>query len=244
MDIKAPLERKLSELSKEKDDVESKATELSLQRKTLIESMQEIGGKIDCVTSRIKEKTDRQQKLLDHIAKLTQDLAYYKFQARELKRDIGNSAEKVEKYQRQKATITDTKRERMIGILSRDSSEESALSYSYIRNISSSTSLDALRMELRAAELEAGKIQEQLTSSRNDLFKIENDLKLEVDAEKRLTKAYELLEKDKSDLDAKLCGVEMEDRVLAGYVSRIKKNIINTYKKLPPLPTPKEHSYE
>ena len=241
MDIKTPWERKLCELSTEKEAVDAKVKELSLQRKTMLESLDETSKKLECVCVRVKEKADGKKILLDLINNLTQDLAYHKFQAKELKRGISENIDKIESCQNYRAYMGEVKRDRLISILSKDSSEESAVNYSFMRKLPKSGSLDGLRIELKAIDFEVEKIQERLTATRNDLFKIENDLKNELEVEKQLIKVTELLEKEKSELDAKLSSVEMEERVLDGYVARIKKNIKKTYNKLPPIAASQEN---
>lgn len=242
--MKSPWERKLCELTKEKDQVEKRSRELSLQRRTIQESKEEVNGNLESFTRCVEAKTESKNRLLDYINTLTEGFIYKRFQAKELKRDIANYPERSDDCQRRESLPKDAKRERMIGLLSRNASEESTPSYSRLRHITSPDRLDALKIALKATEIEVEKIQELLTSARNDLFKVENDLTLEAEKEKQFSRKKELLEKDELELNAKSGSVELEERVLAGFVQRIRKNIKNSYDKLPPIPALCKHNCE
>ena len=236
MDIKTPWERKLCEVTTEKNEVDERLKELSQQQKSIIERLNETKRKLKRAHSRIKDKSESKKEAVDQISCLVQDLAYYKFQAKELKTGIKINKEKAEGCRRFESNSSSNNRDRIIGILSRDSSQESTLAYSVLRTLSASNSVDEVRIELKATEFEVGKIQEMLTSKRNDLFKIENSIKNELAVEKQLIKVGQALEKEKSEVDEKLGSVKMEERVLEGFAARMEKKIKNGYMKLPPIP--------
>ena len=233
--MKTPWERKLCELTTEKSEVDEKLRKLSLQQKTITERLNETKRKLQCIHTRIEDKAESKKEAVDQINCLVQDLANYKFQAKELKAGIKVKKGKTEGCRRFESSTSDYKRDRIIGILSRDSSEESTLAYSVLRTLSASSSVDEVRIELKATEIEVGKIQEMLTSKRNALFKIENSLMKELEVEKQLVKVGESLEQEKLEVDDKLAGIRMEERVLEGFVARVKKNMKNEYMKLPPI---------
>ena len=203
----------------EKNEVDEKLGELSQQQNNIIENLSEVNKKLEDIYILVKEKAESKKDVFDQINCLTQNLNFYKFQTKELKGRISHNTEKTHGCQNKKNHSNDT-------------------AVSCVKpGRSKSSDIDDLKIELKAIEFEVEKVQQKLTSKRNDLFIIDNSLKHEIGVEKQLIKAAESLAKEKAEVDGKLASVAMEERVIEGFVSRVKKNIKNAYMKLPPIAT-------
>ena len=204
MDMKTPLERKLCELKVEKSEVDEKLNTLLLQREDVTMRLKETKRRLRHVDSQLGEIAKKQDKAIVQINYLNEDLVFRKCQAKELKVNILNGADKA------------------------------GVCHSYLGQVTSRNGNEA-RIELKAIELEVDKVQKMLTSKRNDLFKIHNSLKNELEIGEQLKKAAESLEEEKSEIGEKIASMEMEERVLEGFVSRVKKNVKKARMKLPPV---------
>ena len=205
MDMKTPLERKLCELISEKNEVDRKLKSMLLQRKDIAMRLEETKKRLRRVQTILVEITDKQDKAVDKINCLNEDLVFRKCQARQLKINILNGTSKGENC------------------------------HSYLGHVKSGSGNEG-RIELKAIEFEVDRVQKMLTSKRNDLFKIHDSLKNELEIEEQLKKVAESLEKEKSEIGEKIASIEMKERVLEGYVSRVKKNVKKARMKLPPVP--------
>eukprot|EP00795_Rhopilema_esculentum_P001747 gene1747-16231_t len=234
-DIQTRWEKKLSELSTENEVVEEHMNKYNLQQKTISESLQETREKVRGINEKVDETALSKTKIEERINDLCTGLAYYKFKAKELKRCISRNLNKMFISTRTLISTEDTRKDRWASTVSNNSTQESTTRYSCLRDLPSSNTVDSLRLELISAECEAGRIQELLTSARNELFKIETELKYEEEEQSKLRRLEDLLEQEKMELEAKVADIEMKDRVLKGYMSRIKKNVKKTENKLPPI---------
>lgn len=201
----------------------------------LNESLVEARTKLGNVNSRVSNLNKKKSDTEDNINELNRDMAYYKFQVKEIKQSISNNKKENDKYCKKKGYTPEMRRERWISILSQESSQESTLSYPCLRKLSTSDSFDSLRLEIKTAEFDIARIQETLTTVRNDLFKVENELKHITAEQKQLEKVVELLTKDKSKIETELANIEMNDRVISGYMHRIRKNMKSIQERLPPV---------
>ena len=201
----------------------------------LNESLYNAQRKLKNVNSRVSNLSKKKSETEDNINELNRDMAYYKFLVKEVKQSISNNKKENDNFCKKKGYTPEMRRERWISILSQESSQEATPSYPCLRKLSTSDSFDSLRLEIKTAEFDIARIQETLTTVRNDLFKVENELKHITAEQKQLEKVVELLTKDKIMIEAELADVEMNDRVISGYMHRIRKNIKSSQERLPPV---------
>ena len=207
----------------------------NLQHKTISESLHETREKVRRINEKVDETAQSKTKVEERIGDLCTGLAYYKFQGKELKRCISRNLNKRFIGTQTLKGKEDARKDRWASVVLNNSTQEWTTRYSCLRDLPSSNTVDSLRLELISAECEAGRIQELLTSARNELFKIETELKYEEEEQSKLKRLEDLLEQEKMELEAKVADIEMKDRVLKGYMSRIKKNVKKSENKLPPI---------
>ncbi len=231
--VQTTEEKKLSELTTEKDLLVKEADEHSVSLKIVRESLEGTRKKLDLVVGRMNELNKKKSQACFMLAQLTKQLKFHKEQARDIKLKMCKN--KTQASLSKVSFNVEENRERWVSVLLSDMTPKEVVSLPNLRALSSTDVTEQMKLEHKAVCLDIEEIHKCLNSNQNTLKNIENDLKSVLKEKINLEKVEKLLAKDESMLKSRAMDIEMTNRVLTSFICRTEKNIKKAADRLPPV---------
>ncbi len=193
--------------------------------------------------AKVDELTKRRSERCKILAELGEQLSVSEKKSRDIKFKIdhnnnNNSIRHTRKEAHKAHKATGEMRKRWVSMLMSELTPLSSASLPNLRTLSNANYLEQLKLEFKATCMDIENVRKSLSSNRNVIENIEYDLKGELHEKAKLEKVESLLVEEERLIELRSKEIEVKDRVISGYISRIEKNIKKATERLPPIKQP------
>eukprot|EP00794_Sanderia_malayensis_P018985 gene18985-20892_t len=233
-DAQTREEKKLHELTAEKQSTMGDARQHDARLKTVTVSLEDTRRKLRRVLSRMDELNEKKMQTCSMLAELSKQLIMHKEQAKEIKLRI-NSSRRQHSSRQSNVFVTEKRKKRWVSAVLSDMLTKDAISLPSIRALSSTDIVEQLTLEHKSICLDIERITKHMASNSNHLKNIEADLDGVMQERSALMQTEKILDEEEKMLRSESSSIEVKDRVLTGYIKRIEKNIKKAAARLPPV---------
>ena len=230
--VQTKEEKKLKELADEKAEAMKDSHDQNIRLRLINESLAATRENLHSEIAKEEELNRKKTEAMLKRGDLSKQFTYYKAQVNEIKLSIGNSNLAHPRNNTGYSYMSDENRKKWISVFS---SPNSFSAEQNPRTICNADARQRLKLDYQATNLEMEKINRDLAATRNYLKNLEDDLKRVLHEKRTLEKVEKLLEIEQKAIEAKLTNVNMNNRVITRYMSRITKNIKMAADRLPPV---------